>query len=507
VDAPPSFVLKGIHTLNRVAPGLVKTMMGKMAADMTQKYMAQLDPVIARLDEHWTNEWWPELQEHLAWWENFDLTHATLPTLLAHLEESYRRLVRVWEVHMLLLFPTFLAMHLFEEFYREQVDRSEPFGAFLLLQGLDNQYQQANRSLWQLSRQAQSMPIVRQRLLTHPPGEAMTVLQEAPEGQLFLAEVQHYLDRYGRRGQYAGGIHETSWIEEPTPVIKNLQCYLSQAERDLEVAFKLQAAAREQAIEQARQKLRRRPQPVQERFEILLKAAQAATFLHEEHNFWIDQRAQYQVRRVIQEVGERFAAAGVITACDDIFYLTWDEIRTSVQTQPLPQRQALVQTRQAELARFSHIEPPALLGTAPLLEPPDDPFSRSFSKVAGGSPMSRPSATAPANGIVKGNGAAPGVAKGRARVIRTLAEANQLQPGDILVTEATMPPWTPYFTLVAAIVTDTGGILCHAAVVAREVGIPAVVGTRMGTVIIPDGQLVEVDGSSGVVRLLGGLDS
>jgi phosphoenolpyruvate synthase/pyruvate phosphate dikinase len=87
-------------------------------------------------------------------------------------------------------------------------------------------------------------------------------------------------------------------------------------------------------------------------------------------------------------------------------------------------------------------------------------------------------------------------------VIRTLAEASQLQRGDILVAEATMPPWTPYFSLVAAIVTDTGGILSHAAVVAREVGIPAVVGTRVGTTTIRDGQTVEVDGRVGVVRVL-----
>jgi pyruvate,water dikinase len=137
------------------------------------------------------------------------------------------------------------------------------------------------------------------------------------------------------------------------------------------------------------------------------------------------------------------------------------------------------------------------------MEPPDDLFGRAFGKLMGGPPIPKPSPIPTANGLVKGNGASSGIVRGSARVIRTLAEATQLQPGDILVAEATMPPWTPYFSIVAAIVTDTGGILCHAAVMAREMGIPAVVGTRVGTTKIRDGQMVEVDGGAGTVRVLG----
>jgi pyruvate,water dikinase len=87
-------------------------------------------------------------------------------------------------------------------------------------------------------------------------------------------------------------------------------------------------------------------------------------------------------------------------------------------------------------------------------------------------------------------------------VIRTLADADRLQPGDVLVTIATLPPWTPLFTTAVAVVTDVGGILSHCAVVAREYGIPAVVGTGVATTVVQEGQLVEVDGSAGVVRIL-----
>ena len=77
-----------------------------------------------------------------------------------------------------------------------------------------------------------------------------------------------------------------------------------------------------------------------------------------------------------------------------------------------------------------------------------------------------------------------------------------MRPGDVLVAPATLPPWTPLFATVVAVVTDAGGILSHCAVVAREYRIPAVVGTGSATTTIRDGQLVEVDGTAGVVRIV-----
>ena len=95
-----------------------------------------------------------------------------------------------------------------------------------------------------------------------------------------------------------------------------------------------------------------------------------------------------------------------------------------------------------------------------------------------------------------------GVTRGTARVIHSLAEAGKLQPGDVLVAIATEPPWTPLFATASAIVTDVGGVLSHSAVVAREYRIPAVVGTGNATRTFQDGQMIEVDGNSGIVRVI-----
>lgn len=110
---------------------------------------------------------------------------------------------------------------------------------------------------------------------------------------------------------------------------------------------------------------------------------------------------------------------------------------------------------------------------------------------------------APSQAVVTGIAASKGLARGPARVVRSLGEAEDLQDGDVLVCITTSPPWTPYFAVVSAVVADSGGVLSHAAIEAREYGIPAVVGTRDATRRIPEGAIVTVDGAAGTVTIEG----
>ena len=124
---------------------------------------------------------------------------------------------------------------------------------------------------------------------------------------------------------------------------------------------------------------------------------------------------------------------------------------------------------------------------------------------AGGAPMGEaapPEAAATADGevLVSGLGAAPGSASGAVRVIRELNDSGGLEDGEILVTHMTAPDWVPLMRRAAAIVTDSGGMTCHAAIVSRELGIPAVVGTAEGTKVLRDGEVVTVDATHGAVR-------
>ena len=146
---------------------------------------------------------------------------------------------------------------------------------------------------------------------------------------------------------------------------------------------------------------------------------------------------------------------------------------------------------------FSVVASPPVLGSLPPGSPPDDPISRAVIKMFGGRPRE---STTP--DVFYGMPGSPGVARGRVRIVRSLAEGEALQHGEVLVSPTTAPPWTPLFARAAAIVTDAGGILSHCAVVAREYSIPAVVGSKRATSVLRDGQLIEVDGTSGSIRIV-----
>ena len=162
-----------------------------------------------------------------------------------------------------------------------------------------------------------------------------------------------------------------------------------------------------------------------------------------------------------------------LEAANDVFYLTPDEL---LNGRDVPMKR-LVRERKAEMERFSHVTPPPKVGTMPAFEMTD-----------GGTLM---------RVMSKGEMGAPNTSLREA-----IAEAGKLQPGDVLVAKSTLPPWTPLFATASAIVTDTGGVLSHSAIVAREYGIPAVVGTDYATSTFHDGQLLEVDGDAGTVRVI-----
>jgi pyruvate,water dikinase len=199
---------------------------------------------------------------------------------------------------------------------------------------------------------------------------------------------------------------------------------------------------------------------------------------------------QHLSRRAFVEAGKHLVARGLIADPEDVIFLTVDEILEELRSSERPDLRPVVEERRAEHSRNRTLTPPRTLGAPP---PPPEPGRRD--RFWGGAP---PEST---GREIRGNAGSRGKVTGIARVALRLSEATSLQPGEILVCTTTAPPWTPLFATAAAIVTDTGGILSHCAVVAREYGIPAVVGTGVATQRIRSGQTVTVDGSAGVVTL------
>ncbi|CAN5636690.1 hypothetical protein BH23CHL2_BH23CHL2_32040 [soil metagenome] len=463
---------------------------------MEKRSEKNLAAAMGQVDDLWKDEYLPEIQRYIDDWASFDLSDASMSQLTSHLDESLVRLHRLWEIHFLVIFPTMLAISLFDEFYQELFNDADTFDAYKLLQGFDNKTVDTGRALWRLSRSAVVTSLVLKTLQESPVSEVIPALQRSEDGRLFLTELYAYFDMYGQRGDDLG-LSYPGWIEDPASVIIRLKDFAGQTERDLDAELAALASERERLVAEARERLSNYPQPVKDQFESLLTAAQVGTVLSEDHAFYIDFSCSYWFRQVMLELGRRFVAEGVTGHRDDVFYLTFEEVRETAENPGQFDRRAVVAERRAEIEHFRAIQPPPVLGTEPPGPPPDNPMTRQAAKFWGVPP--RPSEEA---GVIFGASGSAGVVQGPAKVVLSLSDSAKLQPGDVLIAATTVPSWTPLFGTVAAVVTDTGGILSHCAVVAREYGIPAVVGTGRATSVFLDGQIIEVDGNQGIVRIV-----
>jgi phosphohistidine swiveling domain-containing protein len=456
---------------------------------------ASIRAALADLGSLWEDTVLPEVREHLGFWDTFDLEGATRAAFAEHVEQTWAHLRRLWELHFVIVLPCYLAMSEFDELYRGLFEDAGPLDSYRLLEGRPNLTVEVGQALWELSRAALASDEVRDVLLSQPAADVPAALARSEHGRGFLADLHAYLDVYGRRAD-KWTLLAPSWTEDPTPVIESLRDFVGRPDSQAPaVTTQAAAAAAQSAIDAARERLRDYPAPVVGQFEAMLAAAQAALVISEDHNFYIDNMSIHHLRAVLMEAGRRLAAEGSIRAVEDVFLLSPEELAAALAT-PGAELRWLVAGRAAEMERRRALVPPPVLGAIPTEPPPDDPFTRLAMKFNG-----VPQAPS-AGGELRGSPGSAGTVRGRARVIHSISEAGRIEPGDILVAETTAPPWTPLFAIVGAVVTDTGGVLSHCAVVAREYGIPAVVGTGIASTVITDGQMLEIDGDAGTVRFI-----
>jgi pyruvate,water dikinase len=218
----------------------------------------------------------------------------------------------------------------------------------------------------------------------------------------------------------------------------------------------------------------------------LAERVRAAHALKELHSYEIDYPGLQATREVLRGFGRRLVAEGAFCEVDDVWMLERVELADAL-VGPLAPLQPLVARRRDELAEGLRSGPAPFLG-----DPPEESERHSILEKFYGRGRSG----------LTGTAASPGHADGIARVVTDERDFARIEAGDVLVTTTTTPAWTPLFPSLAALVTETGGILSHAAVVAREYGLPAVVGVERATHVIPDGKRIAVDGSAGTVSLM-----
>ncbi|MFF1251672.1 PEP/pyruvate-binding domain-containing protein [Pseudarthrobacter sp. NPDC058329] len=241
------------------------------------------------------------------------------------------------------------------------------------------------------------------------------------------------------------------------------------------------AVARRRAAEAASRSVLRNTRHLT-RFDTLLALAQHYALLREEQvrDFTLGWPL---LRRCARAIGAQLQQEGVISGPDDVYFLTRRDLRRDAP----PQHEA-VAGRRGPWLRQRKLSAPLVLGTLPML-------GNTFDRVAN----TARSTTILPQGALVGHPASPGRARGRVRVVEGAADFSKFQPFEVLVARATAPAWTPLFGQAAAVVTDGGNLAAHASLVAREYGIPAVVGTGTATQDLHTGQLVTVDGNAGIV--------
>ncbi|WP_438297052.1 rifamycin-inactivating phosphotransferase [Streptomyces sp. HUAS TT7] len=295
--------------------------------------------------------------------------------------------------------------------------------------------------------------------------------------------MEAYLDRYGMRCVGEIDISRPRWRERPTSLVPVI----------LDNVRNFEPGAAGRRFEQGRQKAREKEQDVLSRLGDLpdgdRKADETKRMIDQVRAFVgyreypkYDIVSRYFVyKQALMAEAERLAHAGVLQAKEDVFYLTFQELHDVVRSQRVDNR--LIQQRRDAFRSYQALTPPRVLTSDG--EAVTGAYRRD---------------DVPAGALI-GLPVSAGTIEGRARVILDIADAD-LQAGDILVTTFTDPSWSPLFVAVAGLVTEVGGLMTHGAVIAREYGLPAVVGVEQATRRIRDGQRIRVHGTDGYIEIL-----
>jgi pyruvate,water dikinase len=420
-----------------------------------------------RLPHRWAQEWLPQIQADLEAWRAVDLQALAGDELAVHLHDMLSRQLRHWEIHAHMGSLPLRAVQRLIDWYLARFPSAPESEPYRLLQGQSNSSVENNHLLWELSR------MVTPEIAAALEASAWERLPDA-----FRQAFEVYLARFfyappERRRQAAVLIMSYAAGDAPDPFLEVERLAAERAAFTAEVRMKLDAEERAT-------------------FEALLDCALANNPLTETHAFWLDGQSNAATHRVTDEFARRLVEAGSLDQAGDVAYLSLYDLMQWGFGLSNPLR-PLVARRRADHEANQRLSPPPFIGAPPAPPEPDgwvDRFSGPPAPLEAGA------------GQLRGIGASAGVVRGPARVVLSLEEALALQRGEILVCPATDPNWTPLFAIAAALVTDSGGSLAHAAVVAREYRLPAVAGAHTATQKIRNGQLIEVDGLNGLVRLL-----
>ena len=442
---------------------------------------------------YWRDEAMPELRSIFDWMAAIPVEDLAPGALAEAWATAWRRTLDAWIIHFLAIPGAYQVLDDLIDAYQAALGTGREGEALALLAGVPHELEAVEEGVEALAELAGPAGGALATAIELAAGEGhvtdpidLEALRAHPGGDAFLDALGAFLDEHGHLGQNHDDLRLASWAEAPRLLLGRIVTRRQAAlgpERDRQAALRRRA---EELAAEARAALAGKPDEVA-RFDAVLAQALEVGWLTEGHNYWIDRLSQARLRALSLRVGARLAGDGVIEAPEDVFFLHRGEVGAAIVDGE--SRHDLVERRREEHAINERRTPPEFVGKVPDKPSQGDRFD------------APPVISTEADRLV-GKGASAGVARGPARVTLTQDDFNRIQPGDIVVCPSSNPSWVPVFAIAGGLVTNTGGVLSHAAVVAREFGLPAVVGTGDATTKIPDGRLVEIDGTAGTVRLL-----
>ena len=443
--------------------------------------------------ERWTDEGRPKYVNIVQQWDQKKLKGLSNEDLLVGVRELTESAVDAYLALVSGVIPAAWISEAWFTWNYKFIKRKEDPSAPNYLMGFDSLPIQGEKALYDLAMWSRERPELAEYLENTPTRQLTAQIEDPniePEvngWETWVIRFQSHLREYGHM-IYNLDFGSPTPVDDPTPILDTLKLFMRGEGTNPYERQRTSSDRRKDAVQTMLERLKGRRL---KSFQKNLERAQKYAPLRE--NGLADVGLGYPlIRRMLRILGSRFVGHGMIEQPDDIYWLTRDEVENAASSLdrglPLNDLKLLVPERKV-------IWDAARQATPPMALPQIKLFGVDLMELKSGIKLSK-------SNTIKGVAASPGSVTAPACVITSPQDFSKMNDGEILVAPLTTPAWTPLFARAAAVVTDIGGPLSHGSIVAREYGIPAVLGTNVATKRISSGQLVTVDGKAGTVTVV-----
>ncbi|TMB90716.1 MAG: PEP-utilizing protein [Chloroflexi bacterium] len=444
-------------------------------------------------------DWWrqrlrPEMERNFAYLDNYDTGNASLVELAVLLEDAIDIHDRHWKIHWMLNFAQFSSTLNLNAMIQEVKGEVDPNLMGRLQSSVEDRNWDSIEALWRIKEEVKNDADLAQAFKGEMAGDVLRNLQNSERGRRLISErIEPYLEEFGYKAIWSHEFAFPTWKENPAPVIEVVRGYV---ETDYDYPRTINAVREDlnKAISELMDDVP--PGEGRDKLKTALDLSLRMNPLTPDHHFYIDQGTNARLRIILIAIGKKLAQAGLLDDPEDVMYLHYNELRLLMTNASAVDARILVSQRRDEREDAYHIRPREWAGTAT-----ETALAFPYNSLWG-FPEKFYREPPKTTGEIKGLAASPGVVDGTARHVSSIEEFNQVKEGEILVCRMTNPAWVVLFTKIVGLVTDAGGVTSHPAVVSREFGIPAVVGTSNATERIKTGDRVRVNGSTGIVEVL-----